>query len=178
MVSRTLFILQILKNTNHSLLTQYLQVGKLKDMEKIKAWADDIILHFWHCASSCKHTVTTSDDEAVEIMKVVILLQPTQCEFLVGGRYSTGSGKTANCRLIFTRLKQSFVFLVFQNKWIGLLHHVCDEHDWVGGSCEHNELQEHSLPWFDHMQKDFEALQKIILEPQLLASFKSYVRFR
>lgn len=65
-----------------------------------------------------------------------------------------------------------------KNKWIGLLHHVCDEHDWVGGSCEHDELQEHSLPWFDRRDKDFEALQKIILEPQLLASFKSYVRFR
>ncbi|KAM7450088.1 hypothetical protein ABFA07_002191 [Porites harrisoni] len=109
------------------------KVGNLKDMEKIKDWADDIILHFWHCASSCKDTATTSDDEAVESMK---------------------------------------------NKWIALLHHVCDEHDWVGGSCEHDELQEHSLPWFDRRDKDFEALQKIILEPQLLASFKSYVRFR
>lgn len=39
-------------------------------MDKIKAWADDIILHFWHCASTCRPTASTSDDEAVEIMKV------------------------------------------------------------------------------------------------------------
>ena len=55
---------------------------------------------------------------------------------------------------------------------------MCDEHDWVGGRCAHDELEDHTLPWFDRRDKDFEALQKIILEPQLLASFKSYVRFR
>lgn len=55
---------------------------------------------------------------------------------------------------------------------------TCDEHDWVGGRCAHDELEDHTLPWFDRRDKDFEALQKIILEPQLLASFKSYVRFR
>ena len=65
-----------------------------------------------------------------------------------------------------------------RNTWIGLLHHVFDEHDWVGGRCAHDELEDHTLPWFDRRDKDFEALQKIILEPQLLASFKSYVRFR
>lgn len=50
-------------------------------MEKIKDWADDIILHFWHCASSCKDTATTSDDEAVESMKVVILLHTNFTSF-------------------------------------------------------------------------------------------------
>lgn len=61
-----------------------------------------------------------------------------------------------------------------KDKWIGLLHHVCNDHDWPGGSCDHGELPEdHSLPWFDRRAKDFEALQKIILDPALLESFKS-----
>ena len=66
-----------------------------------------------------------------------------------------------------------------QDKWIGLLHHVCNDHDWPGGSCDHGELPEdHSLPWFDRRAKDFESLQKIILDPALLESFKSYIKFR
>lgn len=105
----------------------------VKGMEKIQAWADHIILHFWHCANICKASEATTDDEALEKMK---------------------------------------------STWIGLLHHVCNEHDWSGGSCEHGELEEHDLPWFDRRDKDFEALQKIVLDSQLLSSFKFYVRFR
>ena len=60
-----------------------------------------------------------------------------------------------------------------------MLHHVCNEHEWTGGKCGHDELEaDHDLPWFDRRDKDFEALQKVILEPKLLESFKFYVRFR
>ena len=59
-----------------------------------------------------------------------------------------------------------------------MLHQVCNQHEWTGGKCNHLELEEHDLPWFDRRDKDFEALQKVILEPQLLDSFKYYVRFR
>ena len=48
------------------------------------------------------------------------------------------------------------------------MHHVCDEHEWTGGKCGHGELEEHNLPWFDRRDKDFEALQKVILDAQLL----------
>ena len=54
-----------------------------------------------------------------------------------------------------------------------MLHHVCNDHEWVGGQCSHGELgEEHDLPWFDRRDKDFEALKKVILEPKLLESFK------
>ncbi|XP_044184614.1 uncharacterized protein LOC114971505 isoform X2 [Acropora millepora] len=65
-----------------------------------------------------------------------------------------------------------------KSTWIGVLHHVCNQHEWTGGKCNHGELEEHELPWFDRRDKDFEALQKVILDPQLLDSFKYYVRFR
>ena len=42
-------------------------------MDKVKAWTDHVILHFWHCASSCKESETTSDEAALEIMKVCAL---------------------------------------------------------------------------------------------------------
>ena len=70
--------------------------------------------------------------------------------------------------------------LFLKNKWIGLLHHVCDEHEWTGGQCDHEELgaDEERPHCFDRHEKDFAELQKVILEPTLLESFKYYVKFR
>ncbi|XP_028406803.1 uncharacterized protein LOC114529245 [Dendronephthya gigantea] len=66
-----------------------------------------------------------------------------------------------------------------KDKWIGLLHHICNEHEWLEGQCDHedDEHDEH-LAWFDPRDKDYQELQKIILNPELLASFKFYTRFR
>lgn len=63
---------------------------------------------------------------------------------------------------------------------MGLLHHVCDDHEWIGGQCDHGDLdpEEQHPPWFDRRDKDIAALQKVILEPTLLESLKYYVRFR
>lgn len=71
------------------------------------------------------------------------------------------------------------ILLSLQNKWIGLLHHVCNDHEWTGGQCDHGEMTEDGghPPWFDRRDKDFVTLQKIILEPILLESFKYYVKF-
>ena len=41
-------------------------------MEKIQQWSDHIIARFWHCASICKALETTSDDEALDKMKVEV----------------------------------------------------------------------------------------------------------
>ena len=56
---------------------------------------------------------------------------------------------------------------------------MCNSHEWVGGRCDHDdESHDPNLPWFDRRDKDFEELQKVILNPELLDSFKFYVRFR
>ena len=39
-------------------------------MAKIKAWSDHIIRHFWYCSNVCKESENTSDEEALQIMKV------------------------------------------------------------------------------------------------------------
>lgn len=69
---------------------------------------------------------------------------------------------------------------LLKNKWIGLLHHVCNDHEWTGGQCDHKELvpDDQHPPWFDRRDQDFAALQKVILEPTLLDSLKYYVKFR
>ena len=59
------------------------------------------------------------------------------------------------------------------------LHHICNEHEWIGGKCDHDEgKHDESLEWFHRHDKDFTKLQKIILNPELLGSFKFYTRFR
>ena len=40
------------------------------------------------------------------------------------------------------------------------------------------EANEEHPPWFDQREQDYEALQKVVLEPSLLDSFKYYVKFR
>ena len=63
--------------------------------------------------------------------------------------------------------------------WIGLLHHICNVHEWVGGKCDH-DIGDHdeSLPWFDQRDEDYIQLQKVILNPELLSSLQYYTRFR
>lgn len=57
---------------------------------------------------------------------------------------------------------------------------MCNDHEWTGGQCDHKELVpgDQHPPWFDRRDKDFAALQKVILEPTLLDSLKYYVKFR
>ena len=128
-------------------------------MKKIKDWSSHIIRHFWYCASECKTDESTSDDEALKLMKVSFV---TLCN-------------TIYC---FTMLTNQLPFNL-QDMWIGLLHHVCNDHEWLGGKCTHHEgVHDENLPWFDRRDKDFVELQKVILNPELLESFKYYTRFR
>ena len=47
------------------------------------------------------------------------------------------------------------------------------------GQCNHDDnSHDESLPCFDDRDKDFAELQKIILNPELLACFKYYTPFR
>ena len=46
---------------------------KPENMGKIQTWSDHIINHFWYCARICKSTATTSDEEALKVMKVMFL---------------------------------------------------------------------------------------------------------
>lgn len=65
-----------------------------------------------------------------------------------------------------------FIHFVFQTLWISLLHHVCNQDQWIDSSCAHKPIPddaENTLPWFDRRDKDFQALQEVILSPRRLA---------
>ena len=43
-------------------------------MQKIKDWSPHIIRHFWYCSSACRKDETTTDEEALRLIKVKYLL--------------------------------------------------------------------------------------------------------
>jgi hypothetical protein len=51
------------------------QLGKRKPMRKIKDWSSHIVKHFWYCANVCRKEETTSDLEALKVMKVLLFLK-------------------------------------------------------------------------------------------------------
>ena len=56
---------------------------------------------------------------------------------------------------------------------------MCNTHEWLGDKCDHeDQVHNSNIAWFDSSDKDFIELQKVILNPELLDSFKYYVRFR
>ncbi|XP_028417304.1 uncharacterized protein LOC114541702 isoform X2 [Dendronephthya gigantea] len=73
-----------------------------------------------------------------------------------------------------------------KDKWIGILHHVVDEHEWVleegvnGGKCEHDPLNEseRKKPWLKKESSAHKALAKIILDTRFLNTLVYYVNFR
>ena len=66
-------------------------------------------------------------------------------------------------------------FLCFINDmWLGILHHVCGEHEWDGGMCSHGPL----TLYHPMTSKAAKELWKIVLDRRWLKSLEHYVRFR
>ena len=56
---------------------------------------------------------------------------------------------------------------------------MCNEHEWETGECDHGNLEgEHLVPYFDKKDKDFEVLQKVVLNDKWLQTLQHYVHFR
>ena len=70
--------------------------------------------------------------------------------------------------------------------WIGLLHHVVNEHEWVleegvnGGECPHEPLgdDERNKPWLKKESPADKALTKIVMDKRFLNTIPYYVNFR
>lgn len=63
-----------------------------------------------------------------------------------------------------------------------MLRHVCGEHEWALGRCEH-EAQDDAADntgrkYLAKDSKALPALRKIVLDPKWLQTLHSYVRFR
>ena len=72
-----------------------------------------------------------------------------------------------------------------QERWRGVLHHVCNVHEWYGGECEHDALTEpptniHGvlINYFTRGESDYALLQKIVTDKTWMKSLKYFTRFR
>ena len=70
-------------------------------------------------------------------------------------------------------------------EWVSLLHHVQDEHQWLGGECEHTPLTNpltncngNAILHLKRGDKHFQALSKIVRDKRWLESMKFYTKFR
>ena len=68
---------------------------------------------------------------------------------------------------------------------LALLHHVLDEHEWVTGACEHEQLvgpptdqNGKELRYFVKNEPAFKGLQKLIMDTTWLKSLKFLTKFR
>lgn len=61
--------------------------------------------------------------------------------------------------------------------WIGLLHHVADEHIWQSGQCEHGPILESDKPLLVKTSPAWSKLQEIVVDRQLLRDMHYFTGF-
>lgn len=66
----------------------------------------------------------------------------------------------------------------FLTLWVGIIHHVCNEHEWATGQCQHEPIEETQKEWLQKDSKAHEALVDIILKKRWLKDIHKYLRFR
>ena len=183
------------------LLLLFLQVASTKGNEKVGKWSNQIINHFWYCCSIASEYEDTTqalgamkvDTHGWQILVKLLWLNNASCfqmspihTIQCQSRSPHPCPHTFTCSALISAGVNSLitsvdhVCLVSQDKWLSILHHVCSEHEWATGKCDHEALDpnEEHPPWFDRRDQDFLALQKVVLEPTLLDSFKFYAKFR
>ena len=76
--------------------------------------------------------------------------------------------------------KTIVLMIVLQESWIGIIHHVCGEHEWEEGECDHGPMteQENDQRTLAKNSKAATELRKIIFDPKWLRSLQFYVFFR
>ncbi|XP_035679337.1 uncharacterized protein LOC118417746 [Branchiostoma floridae] len=65
--------------------------------------------------------------------------------------------------------------------WKGVLHHVCNEHQWATGSCQHDPIdpaEVRTKPWLVKGTPAHEKLSKLILNKRWLKTTFKFLRFR
>lgn len=70
--------------------------------------------------------------------------------------------------------------------WVGILHHVVNEHSWVigdgkgEGRCGHGELneEERKKPWLSKNSSSQNALRQVIMKKRFLNTVPYYTHFR
>jgi len=64
--------------------------------------------------------------------------------------------------------------------WLGIIHHVCGEHEWEDGVYSHGQLtrEEGDKEVLAKDSKAADELRKIVFDPDWLRSLEHYINFR
>ena len=67
-----------------------------------------------------------------------------------------------------------------QDMWLGIMYHVCGEHEWEDRECSHGQLTdaEGVKTILAKNSKAAEELRKIVFDRDWLKSLQHYVKFR
>ena len=72
-----------------------------------------------------------------------------------------------------------YYIVLLQVKWIGLLHHIVNEHKWALGECEHDELEENrQKPWLEKSSPPHNTLRELMMSSYFMNTWVHYVNFR
>ncbi|XP_062380313.1 uncharacterized protein LOC134068643 [Sardina pilchardus] len=75
--------------------------------------------------------------------------------------------------------KTADTFQQFLALWIGVLHHVCNQHTWATGSCQHDHLEDtHGKQWIERDSQSHKALVSIVLNKRWQKNVHKFLRFR
>ena len=61
--------------------------------------------------------------------------------------------------------------------WLGVMHHVCNEHEWSDGQCSHGPLTplEEGKEYLPKESKSAQAMREVIYDPHWLNTLKFYM---
>ena len=62
--------------------------------------------------------------------------------------------------------------------WIGVLHHVCGEHEWAGSKCSHGEIDDSDKTPLKKATKTMDSLRDVVLDKKFKDNLQFYTRFR
>ena len=79
----------------------------------------------------------------------------------------------------------NYIIFILKDMWIGILHHVANEHEWVleegvnGGQCAHAPLTEaeRNKPWLKKDSAAHSALAKIVLDKRFQNTIPYFINF-
>ena len=72
--------------------------------------------------------------------------------------------------------------LVFpsQNMWLGMLHHIVNEHRWAFGECDHEELDEprDNKQWLAKGSVAHDKQRELVMAKRFMNTWIHYVNFK
>ncbi|XP_067378448.1 uncharacterized protein [Channa argus] len=83
------------------------------------------------------------------------------------------------CNHFWYCCKEADNYEEFMSLWIGILHHVTDEHEWATGACHHGPLprNQHSI-WIEEDSVAHAALISVIMNQTWLRDVEKFLPFR